>query len=102
MAPPRRFLVACTRLYTPLCRSVGRSVGQSVGRLVGRSVGRSLTRSALPSTLLPLPNPNTLCIRTCFYFFAFFLVKHLNEIADEGIWDNSTFLSALELTVYEQ
>ena len=29
------FLVACTRLYTPLCRSVCRSVGWSVGRSVG-------------------------------------------------------------------
>ena len=28
------FLVACTRLYTPLCRSVGWSVGRSVGRSV--------------------------------------------------------------------
>ena len=28
------FLVACTRLYTPLCRSVGPSVGPSVGRSV--------------------------------------------------------------------
>ena len=27
----RRFLVACTRLYKPLCRSVDRSVGPSVG-----------------------------------------------------------------------
>jgi len=26
------FLVACTRLYKPLCRSVGRSVGRSVRR----------------------------------------------------------------------
>ena len=32
-----RFLVACTRLYTSLCPSVGRLVGWSVGRLVGRS-----------------------------------------------------------------
>ena len=31
---PPSFLVACTRLYTPLCRSVGRSVGWSVGRSV--------------------------------------------------------------------
>ena len=28
------FLVTCTRLYTPLCRSVGQLVGPSVGRLV--------------------------------------------------------------------
>ena len=28
------FLVACTRLYNPLCLSVGRSVGRSVGQLV--------------------------------------------------------------------
>ena len=32
------FLVACTRLYSLVCRSVGWSVGQSVGRSVGRSV----------------------------------------------------------------
>ena len=35
------FLVACTRLYTLLCPSVGRSVGRSVDRLVGQSVGPS-------------------------------------------------------------
>ena len=35
------FLVACTRLYKSLCRSVGWSVGRSVGRSVGWSVGRS-------------------------------------------------------------
>ena len=34
--PSTFFLVACARLYTPLCRSVG----WSVGRLVGPSVGR--------------------------------------------------------------
>ena len=32
------FLVACTRLYMSLCRSVGWLVGWSVGWLVGRSV----------------------------------------------------------------
>ena len=32
------FLVACTRLYTPLSPSVGRSVGRSVGQLVSWSV----------------------------------------------------------------
>ena len=36
------FLVACTRLYKSLCRSVGWSVGRSVGRLVGWLVGRSV------------------------------------------------------------
>ena len=29
-----QFLVACTQLYTPLCRSVGQLVGRSVGRSV--------------------------------------------------------------------
>ena len=47
------FLVACTRLYKPLCWSVGRLVGLSVGWSVGRSVGnwllgaRNIWRSAL-------------------------------------------------------
>ena len=36
------FLVACTRLYKPLCRSVRRSVGPSVRRSVGRSVCHTL------------------------------------------------------------
>ena len=36
------FLVACTRLYKPLCRSVRRSVGRSVGRSVRRSVRHTL------------------------------------------------------------
>ena len=51
------FLVTCTRLYTPVCRSVGRSVGRLVGRSVGRSVGPLFTFSAffrfLGSQLLP-------------------------------------------------
>ena len=37
-APYVHFLVACTRLYISLCRSVGRSVGLSVCRSVGLSV----------------------------------------------------------------
>ena len=40
------FLVACTRLYTPLCRSVGRLVGWSVGWSVRRSVGNAFVFSA--------------------------------------------------------
>ena len=36
-----QFLVACTRLYKPLCRSVGQSVGRSVRRSVGPSVAAS-------------------------------------------------------------
>ena len=38
------FLVACTRLYKPLCRSVGRSVGLSVGLSVGPSLNARSTR----------------------------------------------------------
>ena len=36
------FLVACTRLYKPLCRSVGPSVRWSVGPSVGPSVRHTL------------------------------------------------------------
>ena len=36
------FLVACTRLYKSLCRSVGWSVCRLVGLSVGRSVGLSV------------------------------------------------------------
>ena len=62
-----QFLVACTRLYNPLCRlvgqsvdwsvgwlvswSVGRSVGRLVGLSVGRSVGQSVGRSPIRSTI---------------------------------------------------
>ena len=42
LLPAVRFLVADTRLYNPLCLSVGRSVSRSVCRSVCRSVGRSL------------------------------------------------------------
>ena len=41
------FLVACTRLYKPFCRSVGRLVGRSVGRSVAVHDARDLWRSAL-------------------------------------------------------
>ena len=34
-----------TRLYTPLCPSVGLFVGRSVGRSIGQSVSRSIGRS---------------------------------------------------------
>merc|ERR1711954_333599 len=45
-------LVACTRLYKPLCRSVGPSVRRSVGPSVGRSVGPSVRWSVGPSVPL--------------------------------------------------
>ena len=38
------FLVACTRLYKPLCRSVRLSVGPSVSRSIGRSLIARSTR----------------------------------------------------------
>ena len=41
------FLVACTRLYKPLCRSVGPSVRRSVRRSVAVHEARDLSRSAL-------------------------------------------------------
>ena len=80
------------------------SVGWLVGRLVGRLVGHSLGRYC-PPYYCPCPTPNTcagLCIQTCFYLSAFSLVTHLNDFANEGIWDNSSFSSALELMIYEQ
>ena len=57
------FSVACTRLYNPLCPSVGRSVDRSVGGLVGRSVTLyfffndfiSLTSLLLPKWSGPAP-----------------------------------------------
>ena len=92
------------RDYKALCRSVGWLVGWSVGWSVGRLVGHSLGRYC-PPYYCPCPTPNTcagLCIRTCFYLSAFSLVTHLNDFANEGIWDNSSFSSALELMIYEQ
>ena len=76
------FLVACTRLYTSLCRSVRRSVRPSVRPSVGRkslrfaslfSAFRAERRSDLsycpcPTTILPLPTRTRLmlpCIRPC-------------------------------------
>ena len=47
------FLVACTRLYTPLCPSVGRLVGRSVGWSVGPLFTFSAFLSVLSSLLLP-------------------------------------------------
>ena len=41
---PSYFLVACTRLYKPLCWLVGWSVGLSVGRSVGPSLNARSTR----------------------------------------------------------
>ena len=41
------FLVACTRLYNPLCRSVGPSVRRSVGPSVRRSVRPSVRHTLL-------------------------------------------------------
>ena len=45
------FLVACTRLHKPLCRSVGRSINRSVNRSVRRSVGPSVGPSVRRSIL---------------------------------------------------
>ena len=84
------FLVACTRLYKSLCRSVRRSVGPSVGppltkmsristiRLFQRW-RRSVTIWRAPlevytALLLPLPKSTRLmtpCIRPCFSSFPF-------------------------------
>ena len=54
---PSFFLVACTRLYKPLCRSVSPSVGRSVRRLVRPSVRRSIAvhkaRNLWRSALFP-------------------------------------------------
>ena len=46
-----QLLVACTRLYKPLCRSVGPSVCRSVGRSVGLSVRHPLLFFAFLSYL---------------------------------------------------
>ena len=61
------FLVACTRLYKSLCRSVRRSVGPSV-RPPFTFFSFSCALSSVWA-LLPLPNSTRLvlsCIRTCF------------------------------------
>ena len=57
------FLVACTRLYTSLCRSVGPSVGPSV--ITSRFWAFRAKRRAdfsycpYPATILPLPSYHT-------------------------------------------
>ena len=55
------FLVACTRLYTLLCPSVGRLVSRLVGRSVGQSVGWSV-------------GPNFT------FLFVLFLLSHIKSI----------------------
>ena len=55
------FLVACTRVYKPLCWSVCRLVGPSVGRLVCWSVGRSVAECLEHATYGDRP---------CSYFYS--------------------------------
>ena len=66
------FLVACTRLYTSLCRLVSRSVGPSIitSRFWAfRAKGRAdFSYCPCPATILPLPTRTRLmlpCIRPC-------------------------------------
>ena len=79
-----RFLVACTRLYDPLCPSVCLSVGPSVRRSVGhtllfRRYGRFLRYCSCPNAWVSLyhhcPCPPARdfgsCIRPCFIIFRF-------------------------------
>ena len=65
------FLVTCTRLYNPFCRSVGRSVGPSVCRSVGNTLlfwrlWAVLKLLLLPNSLVGLflhcPCPPTPCV----------------------------------------
>ena len=62
-----QFLVACTRLYTSLCRSVGWS--KITSRFWAFRAKRRTDFSFCPATILPLPTHTWLmlpCIRPCF------------------------------------
>ena len=76
------FLVACTRLYTSLCRSVCPSIGRSI--ITSRFWAFRAKRRAdfsycpCPATILPLPNRTQLmlpCIQPCF---------SLNTLCNDG------------------
>ena len=70
------FLVACTRLYKPLCRSGRPSVGRSVRPSDGRSV--------------------------CLSHFTFFFAKWLIELRVRDLWRSALFFTDWPLIYYRR
>ena len=67
-----KFLVACMRLYTSLCRSVGPSEITSLFQVFRAERRSDLSYCPCPTTILPLPTRTRLmlpCIRPCFLLF---------------------------------